>query len=427
MKKLLVMVLVVLTATLGFGGRSNVHGNSSNQIIKQDFNKLNYGVIKNVPNINFNKSNFLFETKDLFITNNIEDVNDIYEQIQSGKFVFNYDKDGNVYNYLYNDQLDNVYAISYYLDNDGLLNICTLTYSEDTNRSDGKLKENDIKDYYYKKANDYFLEKENNELTAGIQAVVLNSTDDFTVPKASYEKTVIHSNKYGYIIMKSLLFRKQIENFFLYRVESRVQLTSGDAAVETGYNSNYKSKKALITGILEKNVVYGYGTWYSNQPQLVDYFPMNAPRYRTITSGINLSLTLGRTTEVGVSGGDNGFGISGSAKLESSVGISYFYQSSETFEIPRMNAMELSQEEGAAWEYTDFSKDPDTSVTVYPGMLIEVIKAPYQASVDGKYTFTVDFKVDQYTKNIFGKWVEKPFVSEKTIFGEQVIYLDHSI
>jgi hypothetical protein len=423
MKKLLVMVLVVLTATLVLGGMPSVHGNSSDQIIKQDFDNLNYGVSKNVPAISFNKSNFLFETKDLFITNNIEDVNDIYGQIQSGKFVFNYDKDGNVYNYLYNEQLDNIYAIAYYLDNEGLLNICTLTYSGDTSRSNEKLKENDIKDYYYKKANDYFVEKADNGLAVSTQSIVLNSTDEFNIPKASYEKTVIHSNMAGYLIIRTLLYRKQIGNIYLYRVESRVQLTSGDAAVEEGYISSYNSKRALIKGVLEQNVSYGYGIWYSNQPKLVDYFPMNAPRYRTITSGIDINLTLGMTAEVGANAGDNGFGVSGSAKFESSIGLSYFYQSSETFEIPRMNAMQLSLQEGAAWEYTNFSKSPDTSVTVFPGMLIEVEKAPYQAAIDGKYTFTVDFKVSRI---LFLPFIGL-FEDIQTILGEQVIYLDHSI
>ena len=423
MKKLLVMLLVVVTATLVLGDMSSVHGNSGDQIIKQNLNNLNNGVKKNVPTLNFGNSNFLYETKDLFITNNIKDVNDIYEQIQSGKFVFNYDSNGNVYNYLYNEQLDNTYALAYYLDSEGVLNFCTLTYSESSNRPNGKLTNKDIKDYYYQKANDYFEEKAKDveEATQGIQAIGLNSTDEFNIPKISYDNTIIHSNKYGYIIIKSLLFRKQVENFYLYRVESRVQLTSGDAAVETGYNSSYNSYSALIKGVLEKNVVYGYGTWYSNQPQLVDYFPMNAPRYRTITSGINLSLTLGRTTEVGASGGDNGFGISGSAKLESSIGLSYFYQSSETFDIPRMNAMELSLEEGAGWEYTNFSNSPDTSVTVFPGMLIEVEKAPYQAAVDGKYIFTVDFKVRALRYSFWLGW----YIDTQSIFGEQVIYLDH--
>ena len=423
MKKLLVMLLVVVTATLVLGDMSSVHGNSGDQIIKQNLNNLNNGVKKNVPTLNFGNSNFLYETKDLFITNNIKDVNDIYEQIQSGKFVFNYDSNGNVYNYLYNEQLDNTYALAYYLDSEGVLNFCTLTYSESSNRPNGKLTNKDIKDYYYQKANDYFEEKAKDveEATQGIQAIGLNSTDEFNIPKISYDNTIIHSNKYGYIIIKSLLFRKQVENFYLYRVESRVQLTSGDAAVETGYNSSYNSYSALIKGVLEKNVVYGYGTWYSNQPQLVDYFPMNAPRYRTITSGINLSLTLGRTTEVGASGGDNGFGISGSAKLESSIGLSYFYQSSETFQIPRMNAMELSLEEGAGWEYTNFSNSPDTSVTVFPGMLIEVEKAPYQAAVDGKYIFTVDFKVRALRYSFWLGW----YIDTQSIFGEQVIYLDH--
>ena len=146
--------------------------------------------------------------------------------------------------------------------------------------------------------------------------------------------------------------------------------------------------------------------------------PKNETRYRTITSGFNTSVTLRNTQSTTASGSEDGFGLSVGSEFSSSTTLGYFY--SETWEeaYPTNNSQWLSQSEGAGWEYTNYPHNPDLSVTVYPGILVETIPAtPYAMRYNGQYHMNYNFVTKDYG------WFGIVLNTETQSF-EKIIYLD---
>lgn len=394
MKKILIFVLLV-TVNFPFLSVSNMDDSSLEKIEIED--KINYHLVE----------------EDIIIFANIKDVSLIEKAkglISPNNIVIIYDLEDDVVDLLYNQEYKNTFAYIYYYNSLGTLVRMRISGENLSKKS----KEIELKNHLNLNYEKYELEKikkEKIKLEKLSKGEELNkvTNNNFEVPKFSFGGTDIHSN-YSYIVHEHLVYRNNIGDNYIFRVESKVQFTSGKAAVESGYDKSYKSNYAIIKGELFKYIASGYGVWESAQPKRVDYFPKNEPSYRTITSGFNLNLTLGRTDVVGAEIGSNGFGVQASSKLSSNVGLGYFYQETRTVSVPDMNALWLSQTEGAAWEFIEFETSPDKSVTVYPGMLFETIPAtPYPMRFNGEYHINIHFKTK---KQFIFNWYQNQYVEE---------------
>lgn len=338
-------------------------------------------------------------------------INMAKELITPEHLVIIYSLEKNVKDLLYNQEYENTFGYLYYYNELGTL--VRMRISGDMlSENSKKIELKKHLEINYEKYKETKVKKINNDIEELTVPVLLTTTTcDFGIPKLSLGGTDIHGD-YSYIVHEHLVYRCDVGTNYIFRVESKVQFTSGDAAVEPGYNDNYQSNYGIITGELFKHVEYGYGTWYSAQPKKLDYFPKNEPAYRTITSGYDINLTLGRTDSTSVSASETGFGISAGSEFSSSIGLGYFYQETRTVSVPNMNALWLSQTEGAAWEFTSFSHSPDKAVTVYPGMLFETIPAtPYAMRYNGEYHVNIHFKT-KYDRKYLWDLYQNQYVEE---------------
>ena len=334
-----------------------------------------------------------------------------------------YNLTGNVYDILFDQELSNAFGVLYYYDNNNTLRRYRIS-GEDVSKNEKKIDLDEYLNQYYEKFKDDKSEiHDSNTITTDNQVLYLSNTielysegEDFGSPIMILGGTDIYG-AYSYVVHEHLVFRYTVGSNYIFRVESKVQFTSGNAAVESSFDNRYKSYYGLVSGELEKHIEYGYGTWYSAQPKKLDYRPKKEISYRTITSGFNINLTLGRTESIDADVGEDGYGISANSEFSSTLGFGYFYQETRTIQIPTMNAQWLSLTEGAAWEYTTFNNNPDVAVTVYPGMLFETIPAyPYAMRYNGEYHVNIEFVTRRYFLGI-------P-VSTKTQALEEIIMLD---
>ncbi len=358
-----------------------------------------------IPVFNANKTN-----PEIILINQDLDVNkyNISELVDNGKLVYVYNQNNYIFDYYTNKISLDTYATAYYYDDESLFTIEKLVFSG----SNDILKADDIiylADHFDRISSDFLNSKVSLCDNSIIEKSAL-STIDFTTPISRIKSTVIQSQKKGYFIVDTFLYRQFLNGFTLYRVDSSVQLTSGHSATSgEGFNSKYKAYRSDISGTLNRNIEYGYGTWASNQPFLLDYYPHTTPVYRTITSGIQIGLTLGRTEEATMSGGTN-TGASATSTFLSEFNFQYFYQATSEFQSPLLSSGELSSGEGSFWKL--FSWGPDRSVTVYPGALVEVVPANYNARYDGKYLLKVKFTVRKTTLYFFHDDVEFDYEAE---------------
>jgi hypothetical protein len=400
MKKLVLTILITLSTFL-FLEISVVAESSSNLLVRN----------------HIHDENVILINQEVTASNK-----DVITLAKSGKFIYAYSTNKYVFDYYSNEYLDDVYAISYYYDENSIFTIEKLIFPDSTlsysNRKDSKLNEHLMNSY------NRFNEKEKLEPTESstTKAEVITDLDasldnNFEIPRVKYKDTVIEQDMKGYFIYTSFLYRYFLDDVTLYRVDSAVQFTSGSSAASyENFDDRYEAYEGAISATLTKNVQYGYGIWYSNQPYLLDYYPHTTPVYRTITSGITLGLTLGQTQSATASGGTN-TGASATSEFSSSFNIQYFYQATSEFASPLLSSGEVSSGQGCFWNLTQWG--PDRSITVFPGTLIEVIPADNNARFDGNYNLNIDFTV------------RKPFLwfyNDYTSFGySTVIYLDNRI
>lgn len=330
---------------------------------------------------------------------------DYMDYVEAGKMVFSYNNGGNVYDFFYERYLPKSSSICYFFDEEHILHMVKMSNVAESPTAQQKRKQvGEAFDYsydrYHERKSQGRVENGSNERTKKNE--LPSTTDPFCSPVGIYENLIVNQ-PYGYVVSTTNLYRETVQGINFYRIDNKVQLTSGRAAVETGYSTNWRSNYSLITATLVKNVQYGYGTWYSNQPQRLDYYPKTVPAYQTITSGINVGLTLGRTTSVGASYGENGFGVTADSAFESNFSLGYFYQSTTELAQPFLNSMWLSTSVGAAWEFTGFLHSPEATVTVYPGIFAEVTPCPYLGRIDGELTLNIKYRVAKYVK-LFEVW-----------------------
>ena len=175
------------------------------------------------------------------------------------------------------------------------------------------------------------------------------------------------------------------------------QFTPGCVAGQ--FDSNYRTDryngdaKIKLDGV--RHYEYGYGTWASAVPNALDYWPKNAPDYRTITSGYKITLTIGNTSSAGGSGGEDGFEVSVDSKLNSSLKLEYYYQETYTESNPRMSSQFLPNTTGGSWLYTNFSEPASTKTfTSYPGLLFEtIVPSSYPGRIIGDVEVTTGYVV----------------------------------
>ncbi|MDR4969246.1 MAG: hypothetical protein RG740_06475, partial [Acholeplasmataceae bacterium] len=128
--------------------------------------------------------------------------------------------------------------------------------------------------------------------------------------------------------------------------------------------------------------------------------------------------TLGQTQSATASGGTD-TGASATSEFASSFNIQYFYQATSEFLSPLLSSGEVSSGQGSFWKLSHWG--PDRSVTVFPGTLIEIVPAPYNARFDGNYNLNIDFTVARRRFGIFS-------YIDHTSFGySTIIYLDNRI
>lgn len=190
-----------------------------------------------------------------------------------------------------------------------------------------------------------------------------------------HRKDKVREGTIGYLIADTFVSGyRHSEGFYLFRVDQRFEFTSGNSAVESGFDKNWVGEGAEMSIYLTGHTIQNhYGSFTSPTPQRINYWPKNSPVYKTITSGIDSNLTWGRTQSV--SGGFNGdqFGAQASSAFESSFGIGFHYSETYQESYPTIDAKELSEQEGIGIKGTRFSgkKITERSVSLTCGMLLE--------------------------------------------------------
>lgn len=313
--------------------------------------------------------NYLSIEEGIVIAGNITSskmLEEVKQYLNEDHIIFIYNLNGELRDILYDEEItDGIGMIYYYDENDTLHRIKITQENLRKNRMSYHLSNEFTKTLERTtkiKAN------KDKDLQNGSPSSVC----DFGNPKMIYENTHING-EYGYFITKHNLYRCNVEEQYLFRVDSYVQFVSGNAAVDSSYNSDYQSDYALITGKLKKHIEYGYGTWYSAQPNSLDYWPISNQSISNEDTNTNSQMNV--------------------------------------------NAQWLSQSKGAGWEYTEFNTSSDQAVDVYQGMLIETKPAsPYTMNVNGEYHVNVILKVRKE------RWPWEDIV--KQIESQDIIYLD---
>ena len=390
------------------------------------------GVIstKAAPKVKFSDvENYLEITENLIIAGNVTD-EVIYQELddylasETEKMIVIYDFNGHIKDIMFDVYSEDAFAFLYYRNAHGTL-ISKEIRGTDLNETSKNL---NLKKFFKKYYKDYTKEKEekikqatsNKDINLTQVFSTTSETCDFSIPKYIVSVTDIYE-KYSYIVADSHVYRCTVNGIYIFRIENQVQYTSGAAAVESFYNNEYQGYSSSLVGSLEKHVVNGYGTWYSAQPLGTDYWPKNETQYRTITSGFNTSLTLGNTQSTSASASENGFGLSVGSEFSSSLSIGFFYSETWKEEQPTNNSQWLSSSEGAGWGYTNFPNDGTTSITVYPGILLETIPAtPYAMRYNGEFHMNYSFVTKNY--GLLGITLDT-----KTQTFEKIILLDITI
>lgn len=406
--------------------------------IKPEAKTSNYNFkYQNLPE----KNDYYFDSQDLVIIGNDSDLSAIKRfdsdfNILKEKVVLVYDYNTNVKNLINEQEESNVFGILYYYDIHGVLNIIKLERNGYFSKQEMKklldehlgLETKNVlqqKRLHQLKAYNLEMNKDiNNTYEAPIEIQSNNNDDDLPILRVR-KKTF--DSYYGYFILGYDLYRYNTDYFNIYRVQVGIQFTSGFSANDSDYEDSHKSKRANVRFELNQNIQYGYGVWPSEQPLLLDYWPKNELMYKTITSGIQYGLTIGKGGGASAGATESGFEVSASSTFNSEFGWSYNYSETVTVSTPFIDGKQLSKEEGASWSLRNFNLDYDPTVTIYPGILLEVGRNRFGGRYDGECNISIEYVLDRFYWVPLLGWKEIPTVKEKVIKTEEKIFLDNRL
>jgi len=288
------------------------------------------------------------------------------EQLESGKAIYIYGTSGTLYDFYMEQELQDVYALVYFYGSDGVLKRNTLNLNFEKTEVDKVYLLNKIKDYFRNIANLIVQSNEFNGLVINVDS------EGSAYTRILDNASTAEFPPYGYIVINYQLYRALVDDVYFYRMETMFQFTPGYIAsqFDNQYDVRYKKGEASIS--LEGSHIM-IQQYHSGSPKALDYWPKNAPDYRTITSSFNLNLTIGRTQRASINS-QNGYGVSVDSTLSSTLGLGYSYQETYTQATPVMSSQFLPYNTGGSWFYNNFDRNTSAlrTFTSYPGMLFEI-------------------------------------------------------
>ena len=335
------------------------------------------------------EKNFYYSDKEMVLVGNFADYQsvDLNRQLKDGKAVYVYDISGTLYDFYQEQELKDTYALVYYYGADGVLNRNEYNLGFNEPKTDAELLSRIQR--YLKNVKDTMKTKKQ------LGGLVVQSGDGSAYTRVLYDIISYEREPYGYIVMTNQLYRAVIDEVYFYRVENMFQFVPGFVASK--YDSNYESKwqnEGASIEIEGVKVTDDYTGETSAVPNSLDYWPKHAPNYRTITSGYKTTMTIGNTSSLGGSIGEDGFGLTVDSKLSSTHGLEYFYQETYTGTNPTMSAQYLPSAKGTSWAYYDFTNiSRQQTLVVYPGALFETM-IPSSYEKDGIGLIRISFHLD---------------------------------
>lgn len=222
-----------------------------------------------------------------------------------------------------------------------------------------------------------------------------NRNDDWSVILHKEESSIDES--FGYVIVDTYCYHFAYDNHHLFRMEQRIEFTSGSVAIEDEFNKNCSGLSAVVTNSFKPYTVQNhYGSFTTPTPILLNYWPKNTPQYKTIQSGVSGGVSWGSTSTIGVHAGTDSFGTKANSSFTSSFNLNFNYSETYTDSYPTTDFKELPSTQGYGMKITNFSGEGITEKTVCisSGMLFESnLDSTQGFDILGILDVDVEFKV----------------------------------